>query len=478
MPKPIDTKHEAGEKVECSISLEERRKYLKKLSQALLFQIPAFASLLSYIPRKAIEEKSHVAFTDGKVICLCNAFFVNYSAKEQGFIILHEAFHVVLRHVNRFKKFADRKDALLWNLVTDCIINYALGAGNDNVGSEFKGLSTPKNAFTFEALNEFLELEGDDQILFYQTKGDKCIDWSAEELFKKCKERISKHPEKEKIENKLEQTAQNQASSEGGSNGDPLKGKGELVGDMVEDDLGEGGREGDASEVDDLPDADSGRVGDMIWAKRIKAAAGSDPSGILKQLLGDLPIPKTDWKKQLRDLISSKLLPTPKTDWRRPSRRTLSGDIDYFMPNRGRERGVKSIVCFHDTSGSCWDDKTVKEFLSNIESIQKRMKADLVYITFDADVESVTHVPFDSVSLSKKIQDGKVNVKGGGGTRFQPCIDWLYKNPGADVAIMFTDTYAPMPSSKPKCPFIWAVVDNMEFDPPFGKKVCIEDKLF
>lgn len=472
------TKNDLGKKTECKISLEERRKYLKRLSQALLFKIPAFASLLSYIPRRAIEKPYHVAFTDGKVICLCNSFFTSYKASEQGFIILHEALHVVLRHVNRFKKFANIEDRLLWNLVTDCIINFALGADNPHIGEEFRGLGVPEDVYTFTELNKFLELEEDNKIQTFQEKGDKKLDWSAEELFKECKRKISSHPNKEKIEQKLKQAGIDVADGQGSGGGDPLNGKGALVGDMSEKDLGEGGREGEAGEVDDLPEADSGRVGDMVWARRIKAAAGSDPSGILKQLLGDLPIVKTDWKKQLRDLISSKLLPTPKIDWRRPSRRTLSGDIDYFMPNRGRERGVKSIVCFHDASGSCWDDKTVKEFLSNIESIQKKMKADLIYITFDADIESVTKVPYDSTSFYKKIQSGKVEIKGGGGTSFQPCIEWLNKNGGADVAIMFTDTYAPMPSVKPKCPFIWAVVDNQDFQQPFGKKVLIEDSLF
>lgn len=470
-------------------SLDKRNKYVKKLMQALLFQVPAFASLLSYIPRRAVNRDDFVAYTDGKVIHLCDQFFKNYEPSEQGFIMLHECFHVILRHVTRFRKFATNEDALLWNLVTDSIINFALGAGNNNTNTEFKGLKVPKDVFDFSQLNKFLEIT-EDPILEYNLKNDKKIDWDAESLFKECKKRINNSPNKDKIEDKLKQASQSLLGSGSGGSPNPSQEKGDpnpldgsggsLVGDMMKEDLGEeGGRGSQYGEIEDLPEADSGRVGDIIWSKRVKAAAGQDPSGILKQLLGDLPKTNINWKKQLRNLIATRLLPNPKTDWKRPSRRTLSGDIDYFMPSRGRERGVKNIVCFHDASGSCWDDETVKAFLSNVESIQQKMKADLYYITFDSIIEEVNLVKFDDQPLSKKIINNKFNIKGGGGTSFQPCIEWLNESQKpADVAIIFTDGYAPMPSIKPKCPFIWAVVNNENFVQPFGKLVIIEDNIF
>ena len=475
----MDTKtgNKLKKRVKTEKTLEERNKYLKRLVQSLMFKVPAFSSLLTYIPRRATEDGSFVAYTDGKVIHCCNSFFENYEPGEQAFILLHESLHVVLRHVTRYRQFYTNNDAMLWNLCTDCIINYTLGSENNNIGSEFNDIIVPKNNFNFTALNKVLELKGEDLIKPYndRRKDQKVIDWSAEELFKVCKDKINKSPNKEKIEKKLEQAGN---KDKGGSNGSG-KGEGEteldseMLGDLKEKDL-----EGEElSEVDDLPGADSGRVGDLIWAKRVKSAAGQDPSGVLKTLIGDLPTSKVDWKAKLRQYISSTLLPEPKTDWRRPSRRTLSGDIDYFTPNRGRERGIKTIAIFHDASGSCWDQDTVMQFLSNIESVQKKMKADLLYMPFDCTIHEQTKVPYDGVPLSKKLERGSLKVYGGGGTSFEPCIEWLKDNK-PDVAIIFTDTYAPMPSSKPSVPFIWAVVDNFEFEAPFGKVVFIEKDIF
>lgn len=467
-------------------TIKEKNDYIGQLVRASIYKYSAFASLLIYIPRRAVNEEV-IAYTDGKTIRFGNPFFEKFTAEEQAFILLHEGLHVVMRHVMRHKGF-NKPNAALWNIVTDCIINHALGLENDNTSADFSGLKPPEKAVGYSYLSELI---GEEVPKTEAREDGKDRDWSAENLFKYAKRKINESPNKEQIEQKLSDIADNAqkvskgaSSGSGGSNGESQENDSggeksqdsDLLGDMVDQDLDDPVPQHIAE--DDLPDADSGRVGDMVWARRVQAAAGRDPNGILKRLLGDLPKPQKDWKKLLRQYVSTQLLPQPKTDWRRPSRRVLSGDCDYFMPNRGRERGVKNIVVFHDASGSCWSDLIFREFLGNVQDIQQKMKAHLTYVTFDADLQSFTEVPYDGRPLKDRIQQEELELSGGGGTSFQPAVDWLKDNSKkVDVAVMFTDGMADIPSGKPKVPFIWCIIDNESFEAPFGKLVNIEESL-
>jgi predicted metal-dependent peptidase len=381
-----------------------------------------------------------------------------------------------MRHVTRAKQFVKREDATLWNLCTDCIINYALGANNDNINLDFINLRVPEGIVTFESLSEKI---GED-IPKTQVLDSEVKDWSAEALFKYVKTLINQSPQKEQIQKFLDGQGQKngiRSDSKGGGDGEEEKSQesqgGTLLGDLSEEDFEEGVPE--YQKEDDLPDADSGRIGDMIWSKRVKAAAGQDPLGVLKTLVGDLPEVKPDWRRELRRFLSTQLLPEPKTDWSRPHRRVLSGDCEYFMPNRGRRRGIKNIIVFHDASGSCWHDDIFSEFLANIESIQQTMKANLTYITFDFGLQSFQKVPFDGRPLSERVEEGEIELHGGGGTDFQAPINYLVGNP-ADVAIIFTDGMASEPTLEEtlKTPLIWAIKENDNFTPPFGELVNVE----
>lgn len=466
---------EQTEKSTKKLSLKQKGQYVQDLVRACVYRYPAFGSLFLYIPRRPVDEEV-IAYTDGKTIRLGNQFF-SYETGEAAFIILHEALHVVMRHVTRAKQFVKREDATLWNMCTDCIINYALGANNSNINQDFLNLKIPEGIVTFESLSETI---GQEIPKTQKMQDNEVKDWSAEDLFKYIKTLINQSPKKEQIQNFLskqgeENGIRSDKNGSGSGQGEEAssKGHGTLLGDLSEEEFDE---EVPAHQRDDdLPDADSGRIGDMMWSKRVQTAAGQDPLGVLKTLVGDLPEVKPDWRRELRRFLSTQLLPEPKTDWSRPHRRVLSGDCEYFMPNRGRRRGIKNIVIFHDASGSCWHDEIFSEFLANIESIQQTMKANLTYITFDFGLQSFHNVPFDGRPLSERVEEGEIELHGGGGTDFQQPIDYLVGN-SADVAIIFTDGMAPEPVLEEplKTPLIWAIKENDNFSPPFGELVNVE----
>lgn len=472
------------EKKELELSLKQRQNYLEELVDHCLYKYPAFASLISYVPRRAVAEKNVVAYTDGVSIRVGNLFFTHFSAGEQAFVLMHELLHVVFRHVSRAKQFIDRKDAMLWNLVTDCIINYALGSDNPNVTSDMRSLEPPEGdlIYNYESLSNLLK----EEVKPYQKVGNGYEDWNAESLFRHAKRVINESPNKDEIEQELEQMAGTAkirfdgGDGEGG-NEQPSPGSGTPVtlGDLSEEEFD--GELPAHLKDDDMPQADSdSSLGDWIWAKRIQAAAGKDPSGLLKQLIGDLPIPKTDWKKEMQQYLSTKLTTDPKTDWRRPHRRSNPADPGgYFMPNRGRERRLKRVFVAHDSSGSCWDDATVKEFLGNVEAIQQRMKVEIVYVGFDSDITEPQIIPFDGQRLSDRIQRSDLEVRGGGGTCFDPPLEKLKElQSNVDVAVMLTDGYAPQPEvTGLNVPLLWAIVDNEDFEAPYGRVIHIERAL-
>jgi len=72
-------------------TIAEKNEHIKTLVRASIYKYSAFASLLIYIPRRAVSEEV-VAYTDGKTIRFGNKFFRDYTAEEQAFILLHEGY--------------------------------------------------------------------------------------------------------------------------------------------------------------------------------------------------------------------------------------------------------------------------------------------------------------------------------------------------------------------------------------------------
>jgi len=50
-------------------------------------------------------------------------------------------------------------------------------------------------------------------------------------------------------------------------------------------------------------------------------------------------------------------------------------------------------------------------------------------------------------------------VKGGGGTSFDPALDWVSnsRNGTFDACIYLTDGYASAPEVRPRCPMLWVI---------------------
>lgn len=105
----------------------------QRIIKSLLIRYPLFGSIIVHLNFEFVNTlRKAPAYTDGKTIFYTKRFIDDYTDKEKEFILAHEIFHVVLRHIFRNVD----KDPDLLNYVEDGIINQLLVRD---------GLTMPKN---------------------------------------------------------------------------------------------------------------------------------------------------------------------------------------------------------------------------------------------------------------------------------------------------------------------------------------------
>jgi predicted metal-dependent peptidase len=200
-------------------------------------------------------------------------------------------------------------------------------------------------------------------------------------------------------------------------------------------------------------------------------SAGSG-KGLLRRAIAKLTQPQIDWKSALRKFIG-KAMST--AEMYMGSRRHLHGG-DYLFGEKYKFDALQNAVVAVDTSGSMGPED-IQMILSEISGIIKAKKVkttEVVY--FDGDVQSV-----DTISNTNVIFDLD-KVQGGGGTNFKPPLRYMedkFKKGKLDLAVFCTDGFNsdnPLPIPKFKNIFVWVIMDNPEFKPPFGTLTCYVSK--
>ncbi|MEM7039582.1 MAG: VWA-like domain-containing protein [Bacteroidota bacterium] len=155
--------------------------------------------------------------------------------------------------------------------------------------------------------------------------------------------------------------------------------------------------------------------------------------------------PSVSWKRLLRMFAESSSRTYLKNTMKRRSRRygTTPG-----IKVRRRQRLVVAV----DTSGSIGKED-LQEFFNEIYHIWKR-GAEIMIVECDATV-TATYL------YKGKVPEG---VHGGGGTDFNPPIDWANQNFHPDALIYFTDGYAPPPTVRPRYPLLWLLCSSSSAD--------------
>ena len=151
----------------------------------------------------------------------------------------------------------------------------------------------------------------------------------------------------------------------------------------------------------------------------------------------------------LREFYASALSDNRRLTRSRPSRRfgfDQMGSFYKYMP--------KLIVAL-DCSGSVGSEE-LGMYLHTISQFFKYGIEGIDVITFDAAVN-------EKVQKLKKAKDKKIEVKGRGGTDFQPVVDYFCKHPDYDGMMIVTDGYGLVPKAPSflKHKILW-IFDNEE----------------
>ena len=392
---------------------EERR--LKK-AKITLMRNPKFAlwSGILMVGNTVLDDDTPTARTNGRDEYYGRKFVASLDDRELAFVVLHENLHKAFRHLTLWRKLYE-EDARLANMACDYVINLML--------------------VRMDASGEFIAMPTRDGKLvgLLDTRFDKM---NAKQVFDILK----------------------QEKAEGGGAGGEGEGFDEHDWDNAEEMSGE--------EKEELErEVDRALRQGMMAAKR----AGTD-KGDAQRAIGDLLVPRVDWREMLREFVKSVAHAKDASSWRRPNRRYVSSGV--YMPSMISE-AMERIVIGVDTSGSI-SHETITRFLSEVKGIAEEVNprhVDLMYW----DSEVAAHEEYDAGTLPNMLASTK--PKGGGGTR-AACVSRYIKekvlNP--ECVVMLTDGEV-YDWGEWEVPTIWAIVNqrNGNITAPTGKTVYVEE---
>lgn len=162
------------------------------------------------------------------------------------------------------------------------------------------------------------------------------------------------------------------------------------------------------------------RQGEIL--RRARGNKGDTP-------FGDLLSAKVDWRKQLRDFLSTHQGHDEST-WSRVSRRHITSG-DYMPGTYGVRMG--EVVLGVDTSGSCVGE-TMTTFVSELNALVEELKPEKVHVVY-----------WDTSVTGHQVYEGVFNVHsltptGGGGTNGAVLFDYLReKGMNPQCVVQFSD---------------------------------------
>lgn len=185
-------------------------------------------------------------------------------------------------------------------------------------------------------------------------------------------------------------------------------------------------------------------------------------SGDVARAIKEARESQLDWKQILREFIENTV--ASDYSWTSPNRRYVGMGI--YMPGVVKEN-VGRIAVAVDTSGSI-GQALLDQFAGELSAIMQEAQPSAVDVIYcDSLVQGVeTFTP----------DDGEITLKalGGGGTRFQPVMDWIAEQDEPPIGLVYaTDLECSDTPVDPGCPVLWLTPEWVRQDGPFGETVRI-----
>lgn len=201
------------------------------------------------------------------------------------------------------------------------------------------------------------------------------------------------------------------------------------------------------------------------WQQAVIQAAQTQQQGTIpgwaEAMVESATKPKIHWQDLLREFATE--INKDRWNWSRPSRR----HTDFVLPTL-YSKDMGEIVVVIDTSGSTYP--FWGKFLAGIAALCEEVRPSKIHVLHvDAAVASARTYEF-----GEKFRD--TNIKGGGGTAFEPAFEWTEENaPDTQILIYLTDLYGSFPTTPPPYNTIWIVMGENKGIPPFGRHIILRD---
>jgi predicted metal-dependent peptidase len=259
------------------------------------------------------------AYTNGRDEVYGRAFVDKLNDAELRFLVLHECYHKLYRHLTTWRWMYDENHQLA-NQACDFVINVKLV--DDNKADKFATMTGPLKMGCFD---------------------EKYRAWDSAQVFHDLKK--------------------------GGGNGGGQGGDGSGTG--FDEHGWDDAKEMTAQERDELArDIDEAIRQGALMAGKVGSGGDRDMLELLQ--------PQVDWREVLRDFITSTCAGSDYSTWRKPNRRYIGAGM--YMPS-GISEQIGEIVVAIDTSGSIGGPQ-LSAFLSEVSSIAETVHPEAIRLLY------------------------------------------------------------------------------------------------
>ena len=360
------------------------------------------------------KTSSGTAQTNGVDVVYDRKFVDSLNDKQLAFLILHENMHKAYRHLVVWQPL-HKKNSRLANMACDYVINLQIR--------------------DYDPENDMTDFPTDAQGNVLGLIDERFRGMDSGQVFKILEE-------------------EQQGGRGGGGDKESLDGH-----DWDEaQDMSEQDKEEVAKEIESAL-----RQGSMLVGKM---------GGNVSREMGDLLVPKVNWREALRDFVKTAMHGKDKTTWKRLHKRYIAADL--IMPSSYSEK-VGGIAIGVDTSGSIGGEE-LSQFLSEVKSICDEVSPEQIDLLY-WDTHVASRETYRDNELAGLVETTK--PAGGGGTE-PACLPKFMKKHDIkpECLIILTDGY--IPSQNPsdwsiEAPILWCIKGNSQFNESVvGKVVHVE----
>lgn len=369
---------------------------------------------------RSVRDDIPTACTNGRDEMYGRAFVETLTDAELRFLVLHEVYHKLYKHLTTWRHLHDI-DARLANMACDYVINIKIADDNTD------GWATMPQGGCLDV---------------------KYRGWDSAAVFNDLQGNGSP-----------QDGSGGSSSSNGGVSADTNNGQGQPLDDHDWDGAAELTPDEQRELARDIDEAI--RQGALIAGK---VGSGGDRS------LDELLQPQIDWREVLREFVQTTCAGNDYSTWARPNRRYVSGG--YYMPS-GISEQVGELVVAVDTSGSI-GQLQLTAFMSEIKAICDTVQPEAIRLLYwdtrvCQDEKYETHQLEDLVKTTKPA--------GGGGTNVECVTEYLTEHGiKPQACIVLTDGYLGGSWGNWACPVLWCILDNRSAKPSTGKYVNIKSR--